>query len=906
METIKLRPKTKPINRILCTADVHIYLYYVFSVLDERGFPSRLTDFLSLADDIAAVAVDKKADAIAIVGDLLHSPTNPPAVLYVAKRFIKILADSGLHVILLPGNHDNDVKVETNDEGHSIITPLLTEHSNITYVPDRALIDLGGKTLFVKSWTRGQHLEEGEFPDADVFFGHDLVKNTTDPYGHRFTHGFNSELLLSKYQISVVGDIHKWHKIDGRDKRFVLIPGQPLQTNFSSGGDNRLWIIDLKKSTADSVHIDNYPSGHPYHRFVAGDPPTDAEGAFVAVPAHYHYRSPPKKREAQDDPTEARVEVSTVDILAETRAQFDDWQHWTTIEQCFDRIRGVQASTIPEAVITRVKGSDFLSIDSLDMDLTEVGPTVLIHGENGSGKTTLMELIYWTLTGRVTKPMSADDVSCNVTGRKAVGCLWMTVNGVEYRIERTRGKQILSFWCGEKDLTKARAPDTQALIYATIGLDADDILTLVYFSLNGLTTFSNLGPTQKYEFLGRIANYDRLTAFRETLSERQDELDRELQRAIGKQSGLDSQLEALQRQIDNWSEQQDDADRPDVSQLAEEIEQLRAQIDTKAEDELEQVRGKISDLDVSLERDSGRMRRLTNDINATRDKINSLKDAKCPECGQAVHDDTLLSKYKNALVDMASELRDLTAAIRSNTDVLTSLKNRREDLRDVADANDRIRDRVSALQTRIRDASREQKDEVPLSAIEKQYEQVVELRDAVKIEVDRFASQVAELKRAVKVTAKNGVVATKLSESVCVALERKVNSLVADAQACSIRVVPSKDIDVTVSYRGNRSVSLTAASGGERRLVDALILIALNSLYSDHYNLPRGILGLSCYDEVLANLDALNTELCVGAVEAATSGLKLVISHDSKVQAFFPNRIAVTKVDGLSRYEFAD
>lgn len=906
METIKLRPKTKPINRILVTADVHIYLYLTFSAIDKYGFPSRLTDFEQLAHDIVAVARDKKADAIAVVGDLLHSPTNPPAVLHVAKNFIRTLAASDLEVILMPGNHDMDTKVEVNDEGHSIITPLLTEHSNITYVPDQALIDLGGKSLFAKAWTRNQYLHEGEFPDADVFFGHDLVKNTTDPYGHRFTHGFNSDTLLSKYQISVVGDIHKWHKIDGRDKRFVLIPGQPLQTNFSSGGDNRLWVIDLKKSSAESVHIDNYPSGHPYHRFVAGDPPQDADGVLTDVPFNYHYRSPPKKREAQGDTSAPRVEASSVDILAETRGQFEDWKFWKTIEECFDRVKGVQASTIPETVITRVEGHDFLSIDKIEMDLTDIGPTVLIHGENGSGKTTLMELIYWTLTGRVTKPMSADEVSCNVTGRKAIGRLWMTVNGVDYKIERTRGKQVLSLWCGDKELTKSKAPDTQSLIYSTIGLNADDILTLVYFSLNGLTTFSNLSPSQKYEFLGRIANYDRLTAFRESLSEKADDVDRTLQRALGKQSGFDAQLESLQRQIDNWSEQQDDADRPDVAKLAEEIEQLRGTIDTKAEQELDSVRDQISSLDVSMARDQSNMARLTSDINKTREKITSLKEAVCPECGQAVHDDTLLSKYKGSLSDQAGALRNLTTSIRANDDKLAELKKRRDGLRDIEDKNERIRDQIADLQRSIRDASREQVEEIPLSAIEKQYEQVLTMRDEAKAEADRLAEEASDLKRAVKATAKNGPVATKLSESVCVALESKVNSLVADATACSIRVIPSKDIDVVVSYRGNRPVGLTAASGGERRLVDALVLIALNSLYSDHYNLPSGILGMSCYDEVLANLDALNTELCVGAVEAATSGLKMVITHDNRAQAFFPNRISVTKVDGISRYEFAD
>lgn len=906
METIKLRPKTKPINRIVVTADVHIYLYLTFSTIDQYGFPSRLNDFIQLAHDVVAVAKEQRADAIAVIGDLLHSPTNPPAVLHVAKNFIRILAESGLEVILSNGNHDMDTKVEANDEGHSIITPLLTEHSNIVYVPDQALIDLGGKSLFVKSWTRNQYLHEGEFPDADVFFGHDLVKNTTDPYGHRFTHGFNSDLLLSKYRISVVGDIHKWHKIDGNNKGFVLIPGQPLQTNFSSGGDNRLWVIDLKKSSADCVHIDNYPSGHPYHRFVAGDAPQDANGVLTDVPFNYHYRSPPKKREAQDSTSAPRVEASTVNILAETRAQFEDWQFWKTIEECFDRVKGVQASTIPETVITRVEGHDFLSIDKIEMDLTDIGPTVLIHGENGSGKTTLMELIYWTLTGRVTKPMSADEVSCNVTGRKAIGRLWMTVNGVDYKIERTRGKQVLSLWCGDKELTKSKAPDTQSLIYSTIGLNADDILTLVYFSLNGLTTFSNLSPSQKYEFLGRIANYDRLTAFRESLSERADEVDRALQRALGKQSGFDLQLESLQRQIDNWSEQQDDAERPDVAKLAEDIEQLRDKIDTKAEEELDAVRDKISTLDVTLERDQGSMTRLTSDINKTRDKITSLKEATCPECGQPVHDDTLLGKYKQSLVDQAQSLRTLTDSIRKNGEQLAELKQRREALRDIEDENEKVRDRISDLQRSIRDASRDQKEEIPLSAIEKQYEQVLSLRDEAKAEADKLTSEASDLKRAVKATAKNGPVATKLSESVCIALESKVNNLVADPASCSIRVVPSKDIDVIVSYRGNRPVGLTAASGGERRLVDALILIALNSLYSDHYNLPSGILGMSCYDEVLANLDALNTELCVGAVEAATSGLKMVITHDNRAQAFFPNRISVTKVDGISRYEFAD
>jgi predicted MPP superfamily phosphohydrolase len=197
---------------ILGIADIHIYNYGLYSDYDENGVPSRLKDFDLLADEINHQAEKEKADAIVFAGDLVHSASPAPMVLNYTAGFVRKVAEENPNrgFIVIVGQHDLDNKNDANNSVHSVVTPLVPSFENLFYVPDRQEIDLDGVNFFCKSWTTNQS-DISDFPEADVFVGHGLVHTAKDPFGHVFDNGFSVPQLLSKYPVSIIGDIHNPH-----------------------------------------------------------------------------------------------------------------------------------------------------------------------------------------------------------------------------------------------------------------------------------------------------------------------------------------------------------------------------------------------------------------------------------------------------------------------------------------------------------------------------------------------------------------------------------------------------------------------------------------------------------------------------------------------------------------------
>ena len=79
---------------IAVSSDLHISDWMPFSQIDEFGRPSRLTDYLDLADDFIKFSKDIDADVNVIAGDIMQASTVRPRVLDTAREFL-IKLESG-------------------------------------------------------------------------------------------------------------------------------------------------------------------------------------------------------------------------------------------------------------------------------------------------------------------------------------------------------------------------------------------------------------------------------------------------------------------------------------------------------------------------------------------------------------------------------------------------------------------------------------------------------------------------------------------------------------------------------------------------------------------------------------------------------------------------------------------
>ena len=92
--------------RLLHTADVHIGMENYGRVDPETGINARVMDFLRRLTDIGDYAIERNVDVLIFAGDAYRTRDPNPTYQREFARRIKRVADAGIPVVMLVGNHD--------------------------------------------------------------------------------------------------------------------------------------------------------------------------------------------------------------------------------------------------------------------------------------------------------------------------------------------------------------------------------------------------------------------------------------------------------------------------------------------------------------------------------------------------------------------------------------------------------------------------------------------------------------------------------------------------------------------------------------------------------------------------------------------------------------------------------
>ncbi len=112
--------------RFLHTADWHVGKAI-------RG-RSRSEEFAAALDEVVAIAVDERVDAVLLAGDVYeHRAAAPEADAIVFDAFLR-LHDSGIRVVAIPGNHDSALRLAALGK---LLRPIGVEVADRILPPDR-------------------------------------------------------------------------------------------------------------------------------------------------------------------------------------------------------------------------------------------------------------------------------------------------------------------------------------------------------------------------------------------------------------------------------------------------------------------------------------------------------------------------------------------------------------------------------------------------------------------------------------------------------------------------------------------------------------------------------------------------------------------------------------------------
>jgi energy-coupling factor transporter ATP-binding protein EcfA2 len=936
-----MQPKTSK-DKVVFSADWHVHPWAAFAEFDEYGVPDRLRDFQRLALDVAGVGKKAEASTLVIAGDLLQVNSPKPMAANTLRQMLGTLCEAYAEVMVISGNHDMDQKSGGFDTIHSGLRAVLPGHPNLSYFDRPQVVKTkSGRSIYFRPWVHDLFDYES-FEAADIFVGHGLVVGTRDPFGHMFNSGFKAEELYKRYPLSVIGDIHSGQLMTSQDgSARVLIPGQPIQLNYSSDPNCGLWVCDPADLSLSFVSQSEYPSvaaGENYHRFYSVGDVKDIP-AVKGPKDHYKARAARAAVVAPGKP--ATGAAFTVDLEAVMKREWHALkpEHPALGERL---IADLLTAARPNAVKPKRQAVDqllewmsvdaFMSVDKAEFDFTAMpGGDVLVIGPNGSGKTTMFEAFYWCYTGKTTKGLEVSKISNNRLKRPAaVTCRTRRPDGV-YEVRRSRDpKALLEVWKDGHNISKSSTSDTQDWIYESLlGLDGpEDLLTLLYFSVNASSNFSDFTPSQQFAFLGRLTDSELYEAFRKAAEARLDDLTQARNRDAGSLSTIDGQIEAKEDQLATIVS----ARAPDTKAKLQEYRDI---LDDQALPDLAAVRDRVVG---AIREAESRVNRvivekyhaavaagtaLTNSLRAAqadqaarlatlealRKKIAAASGNQCPECGQALHDASLLDRLKaqeepaeRALSDAIEEVNRITPqrpANDSRIEVLKAAKSKTEEAQSAVGRLNTLLTAVTADMSTQAATSQDSRKQFIIEEIEKLRAQRQSLEAGISAAKPDFDT-VKLIKD--KLTSKNSPVVSKIVAEVFTAMVAGMNDIAGDPSAFSAKAVTGKSFDIETSFRGEQAVTLDGMSVGERRLVDVLMLFSLNQIYCRHFGLSGGLLGMSAYDEVFTYLDPQYLDMAFDAISSSQARLRFVITHDETLMSYYSQVVRVRKEGGFTQY----
>lgn len=232
--------------KIIFLADSH--LGFDFPLRPKKEKRRRGTDFFNNFDKVLAYAKESKADLLIHGGDLFYRTLLPmPIVDMVYERIFKF-AQSGIPVVIVPGNH----------ESSRLPTSMFLQHPNIYYFsrPQVYNFNLKGLAFDIAGFPCIRKNVKEKFPDIlkeiklnlndetiKLLCMHQTVEGAkVGPSDYTFR--FGSDVIPIKdipanYELILSGHIHRSQILWAGNKTPVIYPGSIERTAFAEIGEEK-------------------------------------------------------------------------------------------------------------------------------------------------------------------------------------------------------------------------------------------------------------------------------------------------------------------------------------------------------------------------------------------------------------------------------------------------------------------------------------------------------------------------------------------------------------------------------------------------------------------------------------------------------------------------------------------
>ena len=521
---------------------------------------------------------------------------------------------------------------------------------------------------------------------------------------------------------------------------------------------------------------------------------------------------------------------------------------------------------------------NFQSIKEVKLNLN-TRKVYCVVGPNGSGKSSLFEALIWILYG---KARSSNFIRFGSNYCK--GLVELNLNGRQITITRYKNHPVynssVKITIDGKDLVLHTIREANRKIEELIG--SPELFQSCVILTQGLPyDFTSLTPTTRkviFEELIGIAYWDKWKEkLQKKLKELQTELNRillEMQNLEKKQSNLQGKLEELENQTG-------------LSSVKEELQETE-----KAKQILE---NELSNLpDINLKSIQDKLNRVIKKLSLLekeyKDKISILNSGICPTCKQP-YPENLINQVKERLKVIKEgiiQLKNLKKQLESQREIALKKQN-------LLAKYEILTKRIKALQNALTESQTNIKEKI--ENITKELELIQSELETLQNKQNELESDIEFLNYVIDLLKPSSRFRTNLLNRYVEALNTILTEFPIEFE---IRFKLGKGLDLEIK-KGGRILDLKSLSGGERRKVSIVILLALQQLMERIGGIRTNLLVV---DEIFDALDLENLQFAV-ELFAGFEGEKsvFIITHNEMLKEMINNVIEVRKnEEGVSEY----
>lgn len=592
------------------------------------------------------------------------------------------------------------------------------------------------------------------------------------------------------------------------------------------------------------------------------------------------------------------------------------------------------------------------------------GKCTMIFGENrtdksfennGAGKTTLFEAICIALTGDSLRNIRKEQFinrfaeSAEIQFTLENKALYKTMT-VHRKFYRNKSSQVFVFVNGELNTQITSVNEANSYIAEQIGVSHEDLLRYYIISQDSNYTFFTAGDGEKKEILNRITQADLLNPVLERIDTEKREVEGMYNSVSLNCERIDAKIETLQEQKREMQQNDDYEEeirsfkdkvksqrkiilksKESVSELRKDIDELTKQLKTKKcvdltqlREERNKVRKQLEDVESTRSENVRMRRKIESELAGT---------VKCPECGTEFIEESELDltpdkarklikqldttikcneKEKEDLLKKIDDLRISLQKTQDTNDEIDKIKNNiKIQERAIECENENVRNAekvVDFTERKIRELQEEHSKDTRIKTIEQKIRELTTERQqqgkSLKLVEERL-----EMCKFWKFNMGKSGFATYLANKSVKVIEGITNAFLrkfgvdVSVQINGFTVLKSGDvrekIDCYVTNDGITLESFMTKSGGERGRVALAGVLGIQRLLNESTD-GRG-LNLLCFDEAFKGMDTLGQENIIRIMERM--GMTILIISQNVSDGFNnENTLRVVKEEGVSRY----